>query len=171
MRIRYQHRFLTWELAAALILSGAAIAYVEFGWGREHLVEALQGVRQGMYVAIASISGSLLGFILATVTIVQGFLALPRLALVRGSKHYPTLYTIFFSAIRYLAVTTVWGLIAVALDRDVCPKVWVSYVMSTLVLVSIARLYRCIWALENVVRAGIGPGQERGNRGTEEHGI
>ncbi len=48
--------------------------------------------RAAVYGTLASIFGSLLGFVITAASIVLGFSGSESLAVVRGSKHYPTLW-------------------------------------------------------------------------------
>ena len=148
----YEVHFLAYELVFALAVTGIIIAILESMSGRGHVAQALNGIRQGVYIAIASIAGSLLGFIVTTVSIIMGFMSSPRLRLVRESQHHQTLYSVFFSAIRYLAVVTVLALVGLLIDRDNAPKVWATYVVLGATLVATARMYRCVWVLEKVIR-------------------
>lgn len=142
---------MTYDLVAALLLSAMLVGLVEAVWGRSQFTEALHGTRQGIYIALASIAGSLLGFAVTTVTIVTAFVRSPGLRLVRESRHHGTLYLAFFSTIRCLALATVTALVALVVDRDICPLVWASYAVFATTTVAILRLYRCVWLLEKVV--------------------
>ena len=79
LREHYERHFLIYELVASIAIVGAATVFIEVAWGREELFEVLDGGRQALYVAIASIAGSLLGFTVATVSIILAFAETPRL--------------------------------------------------------------------------------------------
>jgi hypothetical protein len=155
LRRRYETHFLWYELLFSAAATGIGVLIIEFVWGRDELFEVLDGARQALYIAIASIAGSLLGFTVATVSIILAFAESPRLRLVRESQHYETVYVVFFSAIKFLGITTGWALVALLWDRDSSPEVWVSYVALWTVVIAALRLYRCVWVLENVTRLAI----------------
>jgi hypothetical protein len=71
------------------------------------IAQILDSQRGTVYGTLASIFGSLLGFVITTVSIVIAFATHERLAIVRASEHYPTLWKVFMSSIRVLGIATV----------------------------------------------------------------
>src|SRR5688572_11782627 len=88
---------LGYDLVIALTFSAVVVTVIELLWGRSQVIQTLNGTRQGIYGALASIAGSLLGFSIATVSIVMGFIQAPQLQILRESRHHQTLYDVFFS--------------------------------------------------------------------------
>jgi len=155
LRRHFQAHFLGWDLVLALVLSGIIITAVELLWGRSHVIQTLNGTRQGMYGALASIAGSLLGFSIATVSILMGFIQVPQLQILRESRQHQTLYDIFFSTIKYLALAVAVPLVALLVDRDSAPFIWVCYAVLAITAIATMRLYRSMWALEKVIQLAI----------------
>ena len=112
----------------------------------------LQDNRTSIYRALATIAGSLLGFSLASTSIVIGLLSSERLALLKGSEHYPKLWKTFFQAIRCLGILTIIALICMILDKDEDPINWLVIPVTLFVGMSTVRLIRAIWILEEVVK-------------------
>jgi len=147
----WRRRFLLAELGAALAGVGGFIVWMERYGGRAVVDEVLKDNRPAIYGALASIFGSLLGFVIATVAIVVAFDALPRLRLVRESATYQTLWQVFTSAIRWLGVATLGALGALVLDRGGPRGRLALYVCAATTLVAALRVARCVWVLEKLI--------------------
>jgi hypothetical protein len=122
-RRHYEAHFLGYDLVFALVFSAIVVIAVELVWGRTQVIQSLNGTRQGIYGALASIAGSLLGFSITTVSIVMGFIQVPQLQMLRESRHHQTLYAVFFSTIKYLALAVALPLLALLIDRDNAPLI------------------------------------------------
>lgn len=142
-------------LVASLILATATVAglvlWSEKYGGKVVLMELLQGNRSAVYGALASMFGSLLGFVIAAVSIAVGFSGSERLDIVRNSKHYPELWNAFNHAIRALGLATLVALAALILDRDSKPFCLLSYAATWVTLLAALLLGRSVWVLEQLV--------------------
>jgi len=145
------NNFLLCCVVASFASAAALVVWAEWYQGRSVLFEVLEGNRSPVYGALASIFGSLLGFVITAVSVVVGFTSSDRLAFVRNSKHYPKLWTSFTHTIKVLGLATLTSLAALILDRDSNPKCYMTYVNFFASILSILLLCRSIWALENVV--------------------
>lgn len=127
------------------------------GWASVN--SAMLGNRAAVYGALASISGSLLGFVITSVSIVLGFHE--RLGVLAASKAYSQLWDIYRSATRWLSTATLFALAALVFDRDTMPfrPVFVACAVSS--LVAAMRIARCIWALHLVTDIVTAPSRER----------
>jgi uncharacterized membrane protein len=114
--------------------------------------------RSSLYSTIASIVGSLLGFVIAAVAIVLPMASLPRLRVLRASPHYRELWRTFHSAIRWLAVATIACLVGLASDRSPDPLLPVTAFAVFTVVTAALRLLNAIWVLERVVDLVVGDG-------------
>jgi hypothetical protein len=155
LRRHYEAHFLGYDLVLALAFSGLVIIAIEQLWGRSQVIQTLDGTRQGIYGALASIAGSLLGFSITTVSIVMVFIQAPQLQILRESRHHQTLYDVFFSTIKYLALAVALPILALLLDRDRAPFIGACYAVLAITTVATMRLYRSMWALEKVIRLAI----------------
>lgn len=147
----WKRRFLLVEGTVALLVT---ISFAGWYWGFNGVAPTdalLCGNRAALYGTTASISGSLLGFVITSTSIVLGFSASDRLAVVRESQHYPMLWRTFGATIRALAAATVVALLCLLFDRDSAPVLWLMVPLVFFVLLSVLRLARTIWALEHVV--------------------
>ena len=156
--------FLLLELIVS-VLAGALFVWWFVRHGGQNVVDpTLDGNRAAVYGALAGIFGSLLGFVITAASIVLGLSGSERLAIIRESDHYDTLWKVFMSATRALAVATVASLAALVIDRDKRPCRVVLFIEVFFVILAVFRLTRCVWALENVIKlvakpkkAGVNP--------------
>lgn len=157
----WRTNFLHVELGLALVCCLAFIGWAHFCGGGTIVDETLKGNRGAVYGALASIFGSLLGFAITAVSIVLGFSTTERLAVVRESKHYPTLWKVFTATIRTLGLATVVALLGLILDRDSSPIKAVLYLTVFASILGALRLARCVWVLENVITLVTGHSKAR----------
>lgn len=157
MRPWWRKNFLRGELYVSLALGAAFLIWCQYYGGFAIVDGLLKGNRGTIFGTLASMFGSLLGFVIATETLVLTISSVPRLAIVRNSKHYSTLWKVFFSAIWWLAGSTIIALIGLFIDRDTSPHKWILYSCATLIIISITRMARCIWALELVISTVTNP--------------
>lgn len=144
-------RFLAFSIGLTMVAGAVLIVWSEKYGGKASLVELLQGNRSAVYGALASMFGSLLGFVIAAVSIAVGFSGSERLDLVRKSKHYPELWNAFNHAIRALGLATLIALAALILDRDTKPFCSLTYAAALATLLAALLLGRSIWVLEQLV--------------------
>jgi hypothetical protein len=149
--------FLFAEFCVAVLIGVGFAAWVIWFGGASFVAETLRGNRAAIYGTLASIFGSLLGFTITAVSIVLGYAANERLAIVRNSKHYPTLWKVFVAAIRALGIATMVALVALILDRDTAPAYFFLYVCVWSTSLAVLRLMRCLWVFEQVVVLVTGP--------------
>ena len=147
----WRTNFLHVELGLALVCGLAFIVWAQIFGGGEVIDETLKGNRGAVYGALASIFGSLLGYAITAVSIVLGLSTTERLAVVRESKYYPTLWKVFTATIRTFGLATVVALLALISDRESSPMKWVLYLTVFALILATLRLSRCVWVLENVI--------------------
>lgn len=157
----WQRHFLHYELVACTVGAGALVLGLERSDAIAVVQGAMAGSRSAMYGALVSVYGALLGFAITVVSIIISFAANERLTLVRGSTHYPMLWRVFFANIRTLGLATFVALAALLVDRDAQPNKWALYATLFVVLLSSARLARCVWALHWVISIVTGPSKAR----------
>ena len=172
VRAVWRRNFLGIESAVATTPALALVVYVGWFEGAAQLNELLQDQRGLVYRTLATISGTLLGFSLASASLVLTFVSSDRLALLRRSSHYGSLWKVFFQCIRALGLLTVMSLAAIVIDRDEAPFVWILAPMAGLATFVSLRLLRVIWILEQIVRlVSMAPRSGRANdRPAQDHG-
>jgi hypothetical protein len=134
-----------------LVFAAGFVVWTERFGGLATVDRVLQDNRAAVYGALASIFGSLLGFVIATISIVVAFDALPRLRIVRESATYDTLWKVFTSAIRWLGGATVGALLALVLDRGGGLGRLALYIAVGTGAIAVLRVWRCVWVLEKLV--------------------
>lgn len=153
-------RFLLAELLLAFVATVVIAIFSELTGGRV-LGEALIERREGLYTAVTGLYGSLLGFSLATAAIVLGHTESDRLRIVRESEHYETLWKVFFSTIRILAMATAFSLTSLLVDRETFQVGAMFYASLFLALLVVLRVGRTIWILQRVVGLVTAPSKAR----------
>lgn len=150
-RFRKIH-FLGFELFLSILLSIFFAIWVVWFSGSVIVDTILHGNRSAVYGALATIFGSLLGFVITALSIIIGYSANEKLEFLRKSKHYPTLWKVLLSTIRALSIATVVMIIGLVIDRDSSPNNLILCFCVFTTLLSLFRLRRCIWVLENVIQ-------------------
>lgn len=147
----YRAHFLGAEFVLAVLLWGAFLFWAHRLSGYQDIDALLQGNRGAIYGALVSLFGTLLGFSIATVSIILGLVDSKRLNVLRESTHYPTLWRVFNSSNRALGIATVASLVGLVMDKDGAPCHLILDLVVFLMLLSGFRVARCVWILENVI--------------------
>ena len=100
------------------------------------------------YSLIATISGTLLGLIIASVAILISAHESEKLSLLRKSKRYPDIYKLFFRTIEILGITTLVSIIASFLEIS-SPLFFIFLV--GFISLTVYLIYRCVWILKKIV--------------------
>src|SRR5689334_25279705 len=121
--IKYWQRNFMWtEPTVVGVLLLSFVVWVERFGGECKLLEVLDGNRAAIYGTLASVFGSLLGFVLTAVSIIIAFSAMEQLGIIRESAHYLTLYRIYIQATWLLALATLIAVLGLIIDRDHDPS-------------------------------------------------
>ena len=147
----WRKNFLPIEYGLAVVVTCGFAIWIFLFEGVQHINVILASNRATLYGTLASISGSLLGFVLTASSIVLSLSNSPSLAILRNSKHYPTLWKIFNATIKTLAFSTFTTLTCLLFDRDNKPVTWLVVPAIFAVILSCFRLMRTIWAFERVI--------------------
>ena len=151
--VKYWHRhFLGLEFCLASIPAILIAIWIMGFDGSSHIDNFMREVRSNIYRSIATISGTLLGFSIAAVSIVINFASSERLRLLRESGVYSKIWKAFFQATKILGSLTIVALVCLTWDRDDAPLSWLAIPISLLICLSIARVIRVIWMLEQIVK-------------------
>lgn len=148
---KIDNHYLMFSILLTTVAGIILVVWSEKFGGRALLLELLVNNRSAVYGALASIFGSLLGFVIAAVSIAVGFSGSERLDVVRNSKHYPELWNAFNHAIRALGLATLVALVALIFDRDSKPHCYLSYAAVMATLLAALLLGRSVWVLEQLV--------------------
>ena len=145
----YKRHFLLAELIISIIFTIGIMVLVHFLWSHELLKSWIITNRNTIYPLIATIGGTLLGFVITGVSIILAFSESEKLRLLKRSKQYKTIFTIYFSTIKYLAITTIIAIIGLVVNDDF--SVVIFYLLLWSVTISALRIWRCLWVLQSIV--------------------
>ncbi len=144
----YRSHFLEADLIVALILSAVLIAFRFSLFSMKEMIDWQSTTGQRIYPAIATIAGTLLGFVITGVSIIMALTESGRGALLKESPHYPQIFKVYVSAIRYLAASTALPLIGMVVEGDLGTVICSAIIAS--IVISSFRLWRCLWVLSNL---------------------
>ena len=151
LRDFWGRHYLALEAGVVLCSVIALTAWMFLCNGTDQIEGFMKENRSNIYRTTATISGSLLGLSIAAISIAVSSTSSERLALLRGSKNYPTLWKTLFQAIQFLGGLTITALICLAWDRDEAPVPWLALPFAFFLGMTLVRVFRVIWILENVV--------------------
>lgn len=146
----YKRHFLLAELLLSIIFTILVLIIIQQLWSPEALEKWINTNKEDIYPLVATIGGTLLGFVITGVSIILAFSESEKLRLLKRSKQYKTIFTIYFSAIKYLAITTVVAVIGIAINDNLA--ILMFYLLLWSVVISSLRIWRCIWILESIVK-------------------
>ncbi len=148
--------------ADALIAVGIAtgLAIWMFLEGECQVEELISGNRANIYRTIAGVSGTLLGFTLASASFALNAVSSPRLAVLRNSQHYPALWSTFFQTTWFLGALTVTAIVCMIWDRDSAPTTWLVVPLVLFASLCVVRLARTIWLLQRLISLVAKPSQD-----------
>lgn len=113
------------------------------------------------YGVLAQIFASMLGFVIAAITIVLGYANDERMSFLKLSRHYGALWQSFMSAIRWLAVASAISLVGFLVQVGDSPLMWIVYPVCGVSLMAVLRLTSCIKVLDGVVKLVTRPVEDR----------
>jgi hypothetical protein len=147
----WRKHFLIVEMLIGIIVgTGIVIWDIHFG-GSAVLDGVAKSNRGQMYGTLASICGSLLGFVITAMSLVLGFASQPKFQVLRSGSQYRILWKVFKSTIHFLGICTVAWLFALAFDRDSHPHPIIVAVALGVSAIAAMRLARSVWVLGKVV--------------------
>lgn len=121
------------------------------------ILETLNGNRPQTYSAVASIAGSLLGFVITAVSIIAAFAGMPRFSMLRNAAQFTAIFHVFFDAIYWLAAATTIALVALVFDTDKSPVASLSLMSLVIFGITTARVWRCVWILQRLSKILVKP--------------
>jgi hypothetical protein len=135
------------------LCAAAGIAMAVWGNGITEplLLPLVTDKPDAVYSAIAGVQGSLLGFVLAALTIVLGYSQTPSLSLLRKSGQLPNLFRIYLAGIRAHALSTVTALVSLIANYQGELSTVGAWVVTTTCTLAFVRLARTLWATRAIV--------------------
>lgn len=108
--------------------------------------------RDGIYPAMLSLEGTLLGFVLAALTIVLGYSQSGRLKLLHRSSHWSSIFHSYTDTLRWTSVATVVALLALLFDRDDSPFSSLAVLCFWAAAFALFFIFRMLWITEKIVK-------------------
>jgi hypothetical protein len=118
----------------------------------EQVAEFLKDRRQGLYAPVVGVHITMLGFTLATLTVVLGYAQSPRFQVLRDSQWFSALFGVFTASLRLLALAFAATLAALLFDRDHAPMALLTALATGATAAALASVVRLLAVLEKVVR-------------------
>lgn len=112
----------------------------------------LKDRRQDLYAALVGVHITMLGFALATLTVVLGYAQSPRFEVLRDSPWFAALFDVFTTALRFLALAFAAALGGMLFDRDSAPLDALTALAAGSTAAALASLGHLLLVLEKVVR-------------------
>lgn len=138
-------------IAGSLVIGAALIAAVYYR-SIPGSVSIIAGNRATFYATMASIAGSLLGFVITAVSIIAAFGSMPKFTLLRKTTQYAYIFTVYFNAIYWLAASTVLSIVGFVLDRETSPRRWLMMLAAYVFFITACRVWRCVWILQAMTK-------------------
>lgn len=152
MRKLYRRHFLGCELIFSVILMALLTFFTQHYFSFDIIKENLNNIRDMFYGTLATLSGALLGFVITGLSVLLTTSTNKQMVTLRKSKHYKTIFTIFFSTSKYLGILLMFSLVGLVFDKDASPIFILTLITLWSLLIVTFRLLRCIWVLERIVR-------------------
>jgi hypothetical protein len=151
MRKWWRTHFLWAEFAVGVFATAALIAWSEAFGGRDVVDDFLHDHGETFYVVLAPITAAMLGFILAAAAIIVTAAPAKRMDVLRSSAHYNDLWACFRSAMRYLGLATISAILGLVVSGETTGRL-IFFLTVGLTVLAAARVARCIWAMNWVIK-------------------
>lgn len=148
-----------WPSAHAAVGAGAGLAVylLEDRYATKQVASFLMERRQDLYAALLGVHITMLGFVLATLTIILGYAQSPRFRVLRDSPWYGALFKVFTIALRLFALAFVATLAALLFDRDEAPVAVLTALTTASTVAALASVVHLLAVLEQVIRIVTAP--------------
>ncbi len=155
MKKFYRVHFLGCELALSIILMIILTFITSKYFGFETFQARLDSIRDMLYGTLTTLSGALLGFVITGLSVLLTTSTNKQIETLKRSKHYKSIFTIFFSTSKYLGLLLILSLIGLVFDKDTSPVIVITLITLWAIIIVAFRLLRCIWVLERIVKLHI----------------
>lgn len=131
----------------------------------EHVAMFLRGRRQDLYAPVIGFEGTMLGFVLTTLTVTLGYAQSPRFEVLRNSPWWTHLFSVFTTALKCLAIALVLALSGLLFDREGSSQLALTSLAAGALVSALGALARLLFILQKVVQVVI-TDPSRGPRGS-----
>ena len=147
----WRKHFLRAELGVAIVVTALLIVWCRWNGGANVLNNIVRGSGGTIDGTLASIFGSLLGFTVASLSVILAMSSSEQTKRLRQSACDQQLWAVFSSAIKALGLATITWLMALFFDREVKAHPLVLVLCLGVSFLACLRTARCVWVLERVV--------------------
>ncbi len=155
-----QHFLLAESVSA--VIAGLLFAFWQSELGGAQAVNSLLKSNQGaVYGALATIWGALLGFAIASTSIILGYGENSRMKALTDDPSYAQLGNVLRLVNPVLAAATLAALVELVLDRDSSSNEIARDLVVITSLLAVVSLARTVWILDNIVRIATRPTRAR----------
>lgn len=147
---KYHNNFLRYELIISLVLGVLVICLIHNYWSEKDIQDWMLNNKAMFYSLLATISGTLLGFIITGISVIMSLSESPKLETAKKSTQFKKIFVVYFNTINYLAYTAILSIIGFLMNNEFI-NTYLLYVSIILVIISAFRVYRSIWVLKNMV--------------------
>ena len=117
--------------------------------------DVLEDRRGGIYSVLVGLEGTVLGFIIAALTIVIGYSTSPRFEILRDSRHWSAIFQAYTRGAKGIAVALLFALVGLIFDSDKAPNAPLTVANTAALLVAGVLISRVIYVTERVVKVVI----------------
>ncbi|MFF0378957.1 hypothetical protein [Actinoplanes missouriensis] len=114
--------------------------------------EVLNDNRGDLYPAIVGLEGTILGFVLAALTIVLGYSQAPRFEILRKSRHWQSIFRTYIRSVKWTGLALVAAILGLVFDRNNAPNPVISIVVASTGAGATFWLWRVLFVTEGVVK-------------------
>lgn len=151
MKKFYRKHFLGCELILSMILIFVSVYFIYNTVGISSLQDSLKGIRNPLYGTMASLAGAFLGFVITGLSVLLMANSTENIEKLKRSKHYKTIFNIFFSTSKYLGILLVVSLVSLVFDKDCDPFIYLFFATLWAFVIVALRILRCLWVLKKIV--------------------
>lgn len=156
MRKIYRSHFLGFELILSFIVISFITYFIYRFWGFCLLQSYLDGIRDVLYGTLATLSGALLGFVITGLSVLLTTYSTEQMKRLKKSKHYKTIFTIFFSTSKFSGILFIVSLLSLVFDKDSEPLLMLPFLTLWALIIVAFRVLRCLWVLEKIISLQVG---------------
>ncbi len=111
-----------------------------------------QNNRTAVYETLATIAGSLLGFVITVLSIIIGYSTNVKFDFLKQTDHYKTLWAVLMKTIWALSLATGYMIIGLVFDHDNSTHDIILCISFFPIALAFFRLKTCMWVLEQVIQ-------------------
>lgn len=141
----------SWPLDVLPLLLALAGAFALPAGVQKQIGDTLSPDSSAVYGALVGLQGSLLGFVLAALTIVLGYSQAPSMAILRDSGQLLNLFRVYLAGIRSHALATAIAIVALVISSGYATSTFLAWLVALSSIITAFRLGRSLWATREVV--------------------